>query len=300
LRSIDDLKDSEFDCAVVATPTVLHHPVAIELIRRGKDLMVEKPLASTFDDCADLVSAATQKGVKMAVGHVERFNPVIRKLREVIASGLIGTPIHFSVTRVGGYPETLTQGNNVLIDLAVHDFDVLRSMLGPLRISASICHSTVQEGICDTAEILLSGATGTSATVHVNWVTPTKIRTIRVTGTRAVLFVDYILQTCTMVGGNLLDTRMEQSAPFDRLVELYKNTDRIEFGVQKQEPLRVQLEQFYTLLTEGTPGNLCMGAEASAALLLAQRAFANWEGQKPRTIPPPSAAALPREDSDWI
>jgi UDP-N-acetylglucosamine 3-dehydrogenase len=299
VRSIDELPDDAYDCAVVATPTVHHYAVALELIRRGKHLLVEKPLASGFKECAELVHEASTRNLKLAVGHVERFNPAVRKLREVIASGLIGTPIHFSVTRVGGYPETLTQGNNVLIDLAVHDFDVLRSLLGPLRIGASVCHSTVQEGICDTAEILMSSSSGASATVHVNWITPTKIRTIRVTGTRAVLFVDYMLQTCTMNGGNLLHGQPEQSAAFERLIEMYKNTDRIEFGITKEEPLRVQLEQFHQLLLNGDPGNLCLGGDASAALLLAQRAFADWNAQKPVAAAPPSST-MPREDAEWI
>src|SRR6185295_8566276 len=94
-------------------------------------------------------------GVRLAVGHVERFNPAIRKLREVIRGGWLGEPIHFSFTRIGGYPETIPEGNNVLLDLAVHDVDVLRSLVGPVKVNASLCHSTWKPGVLDTSEIVL-------------------------------------------------------------------------------------------------------------------------------------------------
>ena len=95
-------------------------------------------------------------------------------------------------------------GISIALDLAVHDVDVLRSLVGPVRLEHSMCHVTWREGVFDTAEIFLSSAKGTSASVHVNWITPTKIRSIRVTGTRGVCFVDYILQTCELFGGSLL------------------------------------------------------------------------------------------------
>ena len=76
----------------------------------------------------DVIERAQKKGVKLAVGHVERFNPAVRKLREVIREGWLGTPIHFAFTRVGGYPETILEGNNVLLEEHVPDGeDAMRS-----------------------------------------------------------------------------------------------------------------------------------------------------------------------------
>src|SRR5262249_26145823 len=98
LRSLDDLRSVDFECAVIATPTASHFEVASALAEQGKHLLVEKPLASTFEQCQKLVALCKAKNVKLAVGHVERFNPAVRKLREVIQEGWLGTPIHFSVT----------------------------------------------------------------------------------------------------------------------------------------------------------------------------------------------------------
>lgn len=300
LRSTADLAKIDFEAAVIATPTATHYDVARELVAMGKHLLVEKPIASTFQQGREVIEAAQKKGVKLAVGHVERFNPAIRKLREVIREGWLGTPIHFAFTRVGGYPETLLQGNNVILDLAVHDIDVLRSLVGPVRLDHSTCHVTFREGVFDTSEILLRAGSGASASVHVNWITPTKIRSVRVTGTRGVCFVDYILQTCELMGGSLLKNIEPTSTSFDVIQELYRATDRIQFGVQKVEPLRAQSGQFQTFLTSGEPGELCTGKDALAAVLLAERAIQVEASRtaKPRSVPP--GDALPSNSDEWI
>lgn len=299
LRTVAELGSIDFDAAVIATPTVTHHKVALELIAMGKHLLVEKPIASTFAQGRELLAAAQAKGTRLAVGHVERFNPAVRKLREIIREGFLGTPIHFSFTRVGGYPTTALAGNNVILDLAVHDIDVLRSLVGPVKLEHSSCHVTWREGVFDTAEIFLGAATGASASVHVNWITPTKIRSIRVTGTRGVCFVDYILQTCELFGGSLLKQSEPVDTSFEGLQELYRTTDRIQFGVVKVEPLRAQATQFLHFLNEGEPGELSTGSDALSAVLLAERAVQVEHGRtRPKSVPP--TPPLPAADDEWI
>ena len=289
-----------FDAAVIATPTATHHEVALEIIALGKHLLVEKPIASTFVQGREVLAAAHAKGVKLVVGHVERFNPAVRKLREIIREGYLGTAIHFSFTRVGGYPDTVLSGNNVILDLAVHDIDVLRSLVGAVKLEHSMCHVTWRENVFDTAEIFLAAGTGASATVHVNWITPTKIRSIRVTGTRGVCFVDYMLQTCELLGGSLLEKHDQPRVTnFEGLQELYRTTDRIQFGVRKEEPLRAQANQFHRFLTDGDTGELCMGSDALAAVLLAERAVqVDQSRERPKTIPP--SATMPTLDDEWV
>jgi UDP-N-acetylglucosamine 3-dehydrogenase len=299
LRSTSELSDIEFDAAVIATPTATHHEVALELIAMGKHLLIEKPIASTYGGGREVLAAAHAKKVKLAVGHVERFNPAVRKLREVIKEGALGTPIHFAFTRVGGQPPTVLRGNNVILDLAVHDIDILRSLIGSVRLEHSMCHVTWQEGVFDTAEIFLAAGTGASATVHVNWITPTKIRTIRVTGTRGVCFVDYMLQTCELFGGSTPGPLETAATSFEALQELYRTTDRTRFGVVKEEPLRVQAAQFRRFLTDGEVGELCTGSDALAAVLIAERAVEIGKGRKrPRTSP--AAQLLPAPSDEWI
>jgi UDP-N-acetylglucosamine 3-dehydrogenase len=291
-----ELRSMNFDVAFVATPTATHRDIALELIGMKKHVLIEKPIASSFTLGREILKAASDAGVKIAVGHVERFNPAVRKVREVIRGGWLGDPIHFSFTRVGGYPETILVGNNVLIDLAVHDIDVLRSLVGPVRVEASLCHSSWKPGILDTAEIMLEASSGPTASVHVNWITPTKIRSLRITGTRGVCIVDYILQTCELYGGNLTQ-RVEPTSidSFESLVEHYRSTDRVSFGVPKEEPLRIQMLELARYLRGGEPGELCLGEDAVAAVLVAERAM---QGAIPKV--PRAAAAPPPHTSDAI
>ena len=299
-KSLSELDDASYDCAVVATPTVSHHQLALDLIARGKNLLVEKPIASSFALGQEVLLAAQKKGVRLAVGHVERFNPAVRKLREVLKAGMLGTPIHFAFTRVGGYPETILAGNNVILDLAVHDIDVLRSLVGPVRLEHAMSHVTWKPGVFDTAEMFLASQTGASATVHVNWVTPTKIRSLRVTGTRGVCNLDYMLQTCELLGGSLLANREPEELGFEKLQEIYRTTDRIQFGIQNVEPLKVQIGQVATFFDGGSPGELCTGADALAAVLIAERAMKLESG---RSLPPPGTAEIgrvPTADDEWV
>lgn len=272
--SLDELDAAHlaYDAVVIAAPTGAHFELARHFIARDKHLLVEKPLATTLDQCRTLIDEAKSRNLVLGVGHVERFNPAVRKLHEVIQNGWLDKPIHFSVTRVGGYPSSVTPGNNVMLDLAVHDVDVLQSLIGRLHVVASIVHNTVRSDVPDTAEILLKNDEGISASIHVNWITPTKIRTIRVTGTRGVCFVDYILQTCTLMGGNLLDHQPALETDFQNLLKQYQNTDKIEFGIQNEEPLKVQLRAFQKALA-GDPSELCSGEAGASAVEVSLRAL---------------------------
>jgi UDP-N-acetylglucosamine 3-dehydrogenase len=277
--SVDQVPDRDFRAAVVATPTEGHHAIAKVLLGRGKDLLMEKPLAVTVDECNDIRDLAAKKSCKVAIGHVERFNPVVRKVGDVLKSGFLGTPIHFSFTRVGGWPESVKDGSNVLVDLAVHDLDILQMLAGEVHMVSAVSHDTMRKGVFDTAEMLLKTGSGASASIHVNWITPTKIRSLRVTGSQGVLFADLILQTCTVHGGNLLRRGPEpRIVDFAALAEDYRNSDRVEFNVRKEEPLRGQLDAFFHFL-HGESTAICEIPEATLSVRLAQEALARGRGE---------------------
>lgn len=246
-RYARDMRGEEIDCAIIAVPTEKHAEVASEVLPELVPALIEKPLASTHAECKRVIGW----GFRFAVGHVERFNPAVRALADVLARGDIGRPIHFVSTRIGGYPAAASPESNVALDLAVHDLDVLRHLIGPLRVEASACHATTNPNVCDTAEILLSSQHGASATVHVDWIAPTKVRTLRVTGTEGAAFIDYIAQTCAIVRGN----------------------ERVELPIERREPLRAQLDAFYRFVTEREQGLLASAEDGAAAVLLAERAL---------------------------
>lgn len=271
-NSLKEVPVSAYDAAVIATPTETHFEVAKELIALKKKLLIEKPLASSPAQAKELLELSKSAGIQLYVGHVERSNPAVRRAKEIISKGWIGQAIHCSFTRVGGYPSNVRTGNNVLLDLAVHDLDVFQYLFGSFEVKSSIIHSSINPGIADTAEILLKGHANVSANIHVNWITPTKIRSFRITGTKGVVFVDYMLQTCTLHGGDLLNAPQTDKFDYNDLQEHYKNMDKIEFGVHREEPLKVQLKE-WVLSLHGKESALCTGEEALKSVVEAERAF---------------------------
>lgn len=273
VRDVSEIDEALFEAAVAAVPTKIHGDLVAQLIKMGKDVLVEKPLCSTSKEAEKLVKLSKKHKTKLAVGYVERFNPAVRKLKEVIEHGYLGVPIHYSFTRVGGYPNESSEGTNVLLDLAVHDIDVLRLLEGEMSYLSSACHCSCKKKVPDTAEILLRArGGGASASIHVNWITPSKIRNIRVTGTHGVAFVDYMLQTCVVNGGHLLGERKAPRLNFQALVEAYRASDTIEFQVDKQEPLRGELLHFAKLI-RGEKNLSCLAEEGLYSLKLAEEVF---------------------------
>ena len=98
-----DLLNENLDALSIVVPTTLHKKVALDAITKGINVLVEKPIADTVENADEIIKVARQKGVKLMVGHVERFNPAIIKLKELIDSGLLGKVVSISAKRVGPY-----------------------------------------------------------------------------------------------------------------------------------------------------------------------------------------------------
>lgn len=240
-----------FDAVVIATPTMTHYDLALYILDGPFPMIVEKPLATNSKGANAIASEAIKRRSPLAVGHVERFNPAVRALASLLAAGTIGDPVHVRMTRVGGYPSS-HRGTNAIADLAVHDLDILRRIVGPLRIEHAIAHATVDPDACDTAEIALSSQSGVTATIHADWLATGKTRTIGVTGTKGAAFVDLIAQTCVVVK---------------------RGGVREEVHIEKGEPLALELDAFLTLVESGNMGDLCSGADGAAVVALAERAL---------------------------
>ena len=126
IRLLDELRP---DAVTVAVPTVEHLHVALECIEHGVHLLVEKPIAFTVEEGRQIIAAAEQAGVKLMVGHVERFNPAVLALKQHLAAGKLGRVFQIEAHREGPFPSRV-QDVGVVIDLAVHDLDVMRYVSG--------------------------------------------------------------------------------------------------------------------------------------------------------------------------
>ena len=169
-------------CATIAASTPLHYELATPLLERRIPTLVEKPIASTAAQARALIALAERSRTVFTVGHVERFNPGAVAARRIVTDKLIGETIQLCFRRVGGSPlNPDTALSDVLVDLAVHDYDLARFITGgALEIVATLGHREGER--LDGALILGRLSSGASMQLQVNWRTPVKIRRIELTG----------------------------------------------------------------------------------------------------------------------
>src|SRR5882724_7325947 len=120
--SLEELIAEGVDAVTIAAPTHLHHEIALTCIARHIHVLVEKPIASSVEEGRDIVAAARRAGVTLMVGHVERFNPAVAAIKQAISGEDI---LSIAITRVGPFPPRMSNVG-VVIDLAVHDIDLIR------------------------------------------------------------------------------------------------------------------------------------------------------------------------------
>ena len=121
--SLEELIDQDIDLAVVACPTIEHEQVAMKLCEAGIHTLVEKPLAIDTEAALRIANAFQKANLVGAVGHIERFNPAIRSMRQRIAEGELGELYQISTRRIGPFPNRI-RDVGVVKDLATHDLDL--------------------------------------------------------------------------------------------------------------------------------------------------------------------------------
>lgn len=231
-------KIPDLDIVSVVVPTKYHAEVASFFLEKGVNTLIEKPMADTIEGAKKIIKAARKSGSKATVGYVERFNPAILKLKQIINERKLGKVTSIVIKRVGVFPPSVSDAN-VLIDLAIHDVDISNYLLGKMPkqvFKHSIkMHTKSQE---DTGEIFLV-YDGAAAFIQVNWVTPVKIRTMSVTGTRGYCEIDYISQELTMYEAKV----KKEYGTFSEFLK-FSNPVKTKIKVEKKEPLKLELESF--------------------------------------------------------
>ncbi len=268
------LDQEQIEAVSIVVPTPLHHAIGLEVLRRGLHCLVEKPIASTPAQADELIKAAKQSGVVFTVGHIEHYNPMIQTLKGMIENKKIGRISSIVCKRVGGFPPTEPK-TDVIIDLAVHDVDIISYLLGsqPKKMY-SHGSRTHHSSKIDSAEILLDYDSA-SGFVQANWITPVKIRTIAVTGSTGYIEGNYITQELVHYEHNM---RLVKT-PFETFVKTLGEPKHYDIPVRFAEPLGVELTRFVAKI-RGDDVELVDPADAKAALEIALAAVAPYEKEE--------------------
>ena len=264
--SYRDLLKEDLDAVSICVPTQYHVPVALEAIEAGLNILVEKPLAPSVPEAQEIVDAAHDAKVVLAVGHVERYNPAISIVKRHVEANQYGDLITISSRRVSSFPPRV-RDIGVVMDLGVHDIDVMRYLVGsPVDTVYALSGQRVNERFEDHANILIRFQNAVNGFVEVNWLTPMKVRRLDLTCLKNFVEVDYSEQSITVSSSTL-----GAFDPFNLYqVPLEHHTQKIH--VRKEEPLKRELADFLAAIREKR-APLVTGEDAVETLKVAEAAI---------------------------
>ena len=204
----------EIEAVSICVPTTYHYEVVMSAIEHGKHVLVEKPIAFTLDEAKEMVDAAEDAGVKLATGHVERFNPAVLEAKRLIDEGVIGEIVSASAKRVGPFPPRI-KDVGVTIDLAIHEVDIMFYLIDSpaSRVYANMGSRLEKCEYEDHAELMMKFENGAVGVLETNWLTPYKKRQLEITGVDGIISIDYIDQTVKVYGKNARKIDVEHKEP---------------------------------------------------------------------------------------
>jgi predicted dehydrogenase len=245
-----DLLASDVEAVAIATPVSTHRRIALDCLRAGKHVLVEKPLAASCAEARAIVEAGDEAGKVVMVGHTFVYNPAVVALKDIIARGEIGDVYYFNCTRVnlGLYQPDI----NVVWDLAPHDVSILLYILGTEPLSVSARGSTyIKSGVHDVAYVTLYFPDGIMADMRVSWLDPAKIRSITVVGSKKMIIYDDIEPQDKL---KIYDKGVDVQPYSDTLEEFhlaYRYGEVVAHPLDWMEPLRAECLHFLHCIETG-------------------------------------------------
>lgn len=243
----DIVNNPAIDAVVVATPVSTHYPLGMEILKAGKHLFVEKPMAASSDQCRRLQDLADQRQVNIMVGHTFVFTPAVRKIRKLMDEGELGEVYYINITRVN--LGLFQRDVNVVWDLAPHDVAMLNHLFAarPTVVSAT-GRSYVQPDIEDVAFLTLEYPGRQLAHIHVSWLDPNKIRKATFVGSRKMLVYDDV---SSLEKIRVYDKGVDVLPHYDNFGEFqlsYRFGDIFVPRIDQVEPLKIETGHFIACL----------------------------------------------------
>ncbi len=234
------MEKEKLDAVSICVPTKLHKKVATDFIGKKINVLVEKPIATTIDEAREIIDEAKKNNVKLMVGHIERFNPVIVELKKRIENNELGKIYKVNCVRQSPFPQRIVDVG-VIVDLAIHEIDILKYIIDS-KISRVFAETA--QRIHSKHEDLLIGTirfdNDILGVINANWLTPKKIREISVTGEKGMFVANYLTQKLYFYENEFVKNNLDYGKSYMSVTE--GNVKEIE--IDKQEPLKIELNSF--------------------------------------------------------
>ncbi len=251
------LARDDIDAVAVATPARTHHPVVLAALRAGKHVLVEKPLADGRARALEMVREAASRGLVLMADHTYCYTPAVLKIRELIAEGALGDLLFIDSVRIN--LGLIQPDVDVLWDLAPHDLSIIDFVVpGGLRPATVSAHGAdpLGAGRACVGYLTFPLPNGAIAHVHVNWLSPTKIRRMVIGGTaRTLVWDDLNPQQRLSVYDRGVDLDQQSVDEVDRRSSTisYRLGDTWSPALPEHEALGLMATEFATSIREGRP-----------------------------------------------
>jgi predicted dehydrogenase len=257
-RDYREVLASDVEAVCIATPVRTHYRLAVEALRAGKHVLVEKPLAACVRQVEEIIAEGDRQHRVVMTGHTFVYNPAVIAMKEIIASGCLGEIYYINATRVnlGLFQPDI----NVVWDLAPHDISILLFVLGmePVTVSARggtyVQHS---KRLHDVAYLSLNFPNGVLADIRVSWLDPCKIRRYTVVGSHKMLVYDDVDPDNKIM---IYDKGVDKPPYSDTEAEFhlsYRYGEAVPYPVRWVEPLQQECRQFLDCIRQGTEPCSC-------------------------------------------
>jgi predicted dehydrogenase len=244
------VSDPELDAIVVATPVRFHFTMAKAALEAGKHVLIEKPMASSAEECEELIEIANRNGLILMIGHTFLYSEPVHKITEIVSSGDIGEIRYINSQRLnlGLFQKDI----NVAWDLAPHDISIILHIIGE-RPKVVNCQGNahITPGIEDVTNMSLGFGDKKFATIQSSWLEPRKVRQMTIVGSRRMIVYDD-LEPIEKI--RVYDVRVERPPHYDSFAGFhysYHYGDSYIPRLNQEEPLKVQCQHFLECIEKG-------------------------------------------------
>ncbi len=263
------------DLVALVVPTQLHYEVAAFALEHGCHVLIEKPITANEREAWRLIELARATHRKIAVGHIERFNPAIIELKRRLAMNELGRIFHLYARRLGPFPPRI-RDVGVILDLATHDIDVMRYLVdGEVEHVYAETRHRVHRKYEDLLLGVLRFTNEAIGVLDTNWLTPTKVRELSITGERGMFLVNYLTQDLSFYANDYPPADWDALRSFVGVSEGTK----IRLKVQKAEPLLLEYQDICAAIQNDTLPSVT-GEDGLAALQVAVRLSGSAQARK--------------------
>lgn len=279
------LEDESIDAVVIATPVATHFDLARAALTAGKHVLVEKPLATSSEECMELISLADGADRRLMVGHVFLFNSAVQKVKDFIDQGQLGEVYYTYSQRLN--LGQVRQDVNAMWNFAPHDLSILCHWLNgePEEVRAR-GYSYIQPGIEDVVFMSMVFPGGIGANVHISWLDPLKVRRMTVVGSEKMVVYDDVSADAKItvfdrgVTKRLVDRAEASLGSYESFGEfqlLLRAGDVLIPKIDFTEPLQAECQHFVDCIRSGeTP--LADGRKGLQVVRALERAQQSLDG----------------------